>query len=69
MDELNSNPCPRCGKYHEASEYVKRPELKKSKESGIPLAPLDIECDCGAKLRHTVPLFKVTANGWRWRIL
>lgn len=37
--------------------------------SGTPVAPADVLCDCGAKLRHTVPIFSVDVFGWHWSIL
>lgn len=81
----NEEPCPRCKKMHERSDYIPRPELatkplgkiieSASKKQGVevregcPYAPLDVECECGATLRHTVPIFRVTNSGWYWRIL
>lgn len=78
-------PCPRCKRMHACGEYIPRPELatkplgkvvpkvseKYGKEvrSGTPFAPPDIQCECGATLRHTVPLFAVGPYGWHWRIL
>lgn len=80
-----SMPCPRCGKMHERGEYVPRPECatkplgkvmeKSSKKWGFevrentPIGPKDVQCDCGATLRHTVPIFCVSIYGWHWRIL
>lgn len=80
-----SMPCPRCKKLHERGDYVPRPELARKPlgkvleastkkygvevRSGTPLGPLDVDCECGAKLRHVVPLFAVNPYGWRWEIL
>ncbi len=35
---------------------------------GTPFCPPDVACPCGALLRYTVPLFKVSSCGWEWRI-
>jgi hypothetical protein len=35
--------------------------------SGTPFAPPDVRCDCGALLRHVVPIFMTNANGYEWR--
>lgn len=85
MAANESMPCPRCGKMHEKGEYVPRPELAKQPlgkvmegasktygvevRSGTPVCPADVECECGATLRHTVPIFIVGVYGWHWRIL
>ena len=85
MSVEESMPCPRCKKMHAKGEYGPRPELatkplgkvveaatrKHGSEvrSGTPYAPPDVTCDCGAVLRHSVPLFKVDAFGWHWRIM
>jgi len=61
-------PCPRCGMMHLAGDYVARPDLKGVKD-GMPHCPPDVLCTCGALLRHSVPLFKVSMSGWVWRIL
>ncbi len=37
--------------------------------SGTPYGPADVSCECGAVLRHTVPIFAVDPYGWHWRIL
>jgi hypothetical protein len=37
--------------------------------SGTPFGPDDVTCECGAVLRHTVPVFAVGPYGWHWRIL
>lgn len=37
--------------------------------NGTPVCPPDVQCDCGATLRYTVPLFKTDPYGWHWRIL
>lgn len=37
--------------------------------SGTPYAPADVVCDCGATLRHTVPIFASDIYGWHWEIL
>lgn len=69
-------PCPRCSKLHRAGPYVARPDLKQPavneiaySAAGVPHCPADVDCDCGAKLRHSVPLFAVGPYGWHWRIL
>lgn len=62
-------PCPRCGTIHERGEYIQRPDLKGEDSKGMPVAPADIKCQCGVKLRHVVPLFIASQPGWHWRIL
>lgn len=85
MSANEQMPCPRCKKMHAKGEYVPRPELATkplgrimeaaSKRYGIevragtPVAPNDVQCDCGAKLRHVVPIFAVDPYGWRWEIM
>lgn len=64
-----SMPCPRCGEEHERGQYVERLELALPNSKGKPYAPPDVQCDCGALLRHSVPVMKVNATGWVWRIL
>jgi hypothetical protein len=61
-------PCPRCGKQHAAGPFQAQPDRKKANDDGMPYAPDDVQCDCGAVLRHTVPLFVTTSQGWEWRI-
>lgn len=61
-------PCPRCRRLHKRGEYVKRPDLQ-TKAKGVPIGPQDVICDCGAKLRHTVPIFMIDVFGWHWRIM
>lgn len=62
-------PCPRCGMMYAAGEYKPQPSRKPETLKGMPFAPDDIDCQCGAKLRHSVPMFKVNASGWYWKIL
>lgn len=63
-------PCPRCGRLHVPSEYKPQPQRFDPKiNEGVPIAPDDVQCPCGATLRHSVPFFKVNASGWVWRIL
>jgi hypothetical protein len=76
-------PCPRCKKMHKKGPYVPRPELAKKPlgdvipnspsgqevRYGTPIGPADVQCECGANLRHTVPIFCVDIYGWHWRIL
>jgi hypothetical protein len=78
-------PCPRCKKMHARGDYGPRPELatkplrevseawsrKYGKEvrNGTPFAPPDVQCECGALLHYTVPLFAIGPYGWHWRIL
>jgi hypothetical protein len=62
-------PCPRCGRPHPVGQYGPRPDLKMEGTDGTPYAPPDVRCDCGALLRHTVPIFAVDPYGWHWRIL
>jgi hypothetical protein len=71
-------PCPRCGAMHQRGEYGPRPELatrplgkeiRPGVRSGTPYAPPDMQCPCGAVLRHTAPIFAVDPYGWHWRIL
>lgn len=69
MSEGESMPCPRCGKQNEVGPYVQRPDLRKDDRRGMPLAPEDVVCECGAVLRHSVPLFKVTSTGWLWQMI
>lgn len=75
-------PCPRCGKMHVVGEYVPHPERATKPlgkvmpnvsrihgvevREGTPFGPDDVQCDCGATLRHTVPIF---GSGSHWRIL
>ena len=59
--------CPHCGRTHELGEYGPRPELKKNNRAGIPCAPPDVQCECGATLRMCVPVFKANATGWYWK--
>jgi hypothetical protein len=67
--ETNSERCPRCGKVHMMGPYGPRPELRVPDSKGMPYAPPDVQCDCGAVLRVQTPIFKVTASGWNWKIL
>ena len=85
MNELEQMPCPRCKKLHIIGPYIPRPELAQKPlgkimeastrkygtevRSGTPFCPADVPCDCGALLRHTVPIFRVSIYGWNWRIL
>ena len=86
MSANESMPCPRCKTLHEQGEYIPRPELATKPlgrlmeaatkrygtptYSGTPIGPADVHCECGALLRHTVPLFAVGhPYGWHWRIL
>jgi hypothetical protein len=83
MAENESMPCPRCGKLHKEGPYVPRPELAKKPlgdfltwgpyagkvRAHTPFSPADVQCECGATLRSTVPLFNVDVYGWHWRIL
>jgi hypothetical protein len=66
---METEPCPRCGKEHTHSEYKPQPDRKLPWQKGMPSAPDDIKCDCGALLRHIVPFFKMTKSGWMWKIL
>lgn len=68
VDEGPKEPCPRCGMMHLAGEYVARPDLQND-QKGMPHCPPDVQCTCGALLRHSVPLFKISKSGWVWRIL
>ncbi len=79
-ENVEEMPCPRCKKKHPKGKYVPRPELAKKPlgekvlrvvdgvevRSGTPFAPPDVQCDCGATLRHIVPIFAVDPYGWRW---
>ncbi len=62
-------PCPRCGVEHAVGDYVERPDLQKPGQKGVPCAPPDVDCQCGARLRQMVPIFAVGPYGWRWKIL
>jgi hypothetical protein len=62
-------PCPRCKKMHQRGPYVKRPDLKEPKHEGVPVCPADVWCDCGATLRHFVPIFMMDRYGWHWEIV
>ncbi len=66
--ELQQEPCPRCKKLHAAGKYVARPDLREEGK-GMPYNAPDVTCSCGAVLRCSVPLFKVNASGWVWRIV
>lgn len=66
---IHCMPCPRCGKQHEPSEYKPQPQRQRVGSRGIPHAPDDVQCECGAVLRHVVPLFCVDVFGWHWKIL
>jgi hypothetical protein len=61
-------PCPKCGTEHAKGNYGPRPDLRKEGK-GMPHAPADVSCICGAVLRHTVPLFATGPYGWHWRIV
>lgn len=65
-ETANAEPCPYCGRLHECGGYIERPDLTKP-GSGMAYAPADKQCECGALLRHSVPLFKMSATGWVWR--
>lgn len=82
VKQKQSMPCPRCKKQHEVGEYIPRPELAtkplgepmtegkyQGVRNGTPFAPADVQCECGAALRYTVPHFAVDPFGWHWRIL
>jgi hypothetical protein len=61
-------PCPRCKTLHKKGEYKPQPERQKDGK-GIPYGPDHVQCDCGAKLMHVVPLFMNSHFGWEWRIM
>lgn len=63
-----SMPCPVCGKMHPRGPYEPRPERQKPGK-GVPIGPADVRCECGALLRHFVPIFRTDRYGWHWRAL
>ena len=63
-------PCPRCKTMHAKGKYAPLGKpMRSGVLSGTPYAPQDVDCQCGAKLRHVVPIFKVDPYGWHWKIL
>ncbi len=78
MSKGEEMPCPRCKKLHAVGDYGPRPELATKPlgdeispggvRYGTPYAPPDVTCECGAVLRHTVPIFATDPYGWHWRI-
>lgn len=85
MSKGQSMCCPKCKRQHEVGDYGPRPELAtkplggpmalasrkagKMVLSGTPYCPSDVTCECGAILRHTVSIFKVSECGWECRIV
>lgn len=65
--EGQQNPCPNCQRMQTAGKYTPH-EVDTPEGKRIAMNPPDVLCECGATLRHTVPLFH-QGNGWKWRIV
>jgi len=72
MNLNHCEPCPNCQRMHAAKQYERRQADQHDNTSSpdaIVFNPPDVACPCGATLRYSVPLFKISAEGWVWRII
>lgn len=62
-------PCPACKRMHPVGEHKRQLGAMYGKPGKIIYSPDDVECPCGMRLRHTVPIFFISPHGWCWRII